>query len=383
MKKLKLRAVTAVMLAAAFFTISAVSVSAAAGINIFVDERPLKTDARLINGTVYVPLKAVGDSLGARVEWDPETNTVTVASEEAGIPDVISKLSSSVVGIIGKLKESSGDYSSYGDNLVFGSGVIYKSNGYIVTNAHVVSDMESIVVVLSNGKSYSARLKALDEQSDLALIKIDKGMLTPAVFGDTSDIIVGKPVVAIGTPLSFSLRNSASKGIISGINRSADGEYRYIQSDAAINGGNSGGPLVDMSGRVIGINSVKYVGFGVEGLSFSIPADTVKYVLGQLEKYGKVKRPYTGVVFMEGVAARYGLPSTEGLTISEVKKDSPAEKAGLKQEDVLRSVNGVTMTTKIDFNEEMKKYLPGDTAVFELERDGKKVEIKVTFGENN
>ena len=383
MKKLRIRTATAIALAAAFCSMSAASVSAAAKINVFVNERPLNTDARLINGTVYVPLKAVGDSLGAKVEWNPGTNTITVASAEAGIPDVISKLSSSVVGIIGKLKESSENYSSYGDNLIFGSGVIYKSNGYIVTNAHVVSDMESIVVVLSNGKSYSARLKALDEQSDLALIKIDKGMLTPAVFGDTSDIVVGKPVVAIGTPLSFSLRNSASKGIISGINRSADGEYRYIQSDAAINGGNSGGPLVDMSGRVIGINTVKYVGYGVEGLSFSIPVDTVKYVLGQLEKYGMVKRPYLGVVFMEGIAARYGLPSTEGLTISEVKKDSPAEKAGLKQEDVLRSVNGVTMTTKIDYNEEMKKYLPGDTAIFDLDRDGKKIEVKVTFGDNN
>lgn len=383
MKKLRIRTAAAIALVAAFCFMSAASASAAVKINIFVNDTPLKTDARLINGTVYVPLKDVGNSLGAKVEWDPGTNTATVASDENGVPDVISKLSSSVVGIIGKLKESSADYSSYGDNLIFGSGVIYKSNGYIVTNAHVVIDMESIVVVLSNGKAYNARLKALDEQSDLALIKIDKGMLTPAVFGDISDVVVGKPVVAIGTPLSFSLRNSASKGIISGINRSTDGEYRYIQSDAAINGGNSGGPLVDMSGKVIGINTVKYVGYGVEGLNFSIPIDTVKYVLGHLEKYGKVKRPYLGVVFMEGVAAKYGLPSTEGLTISEVKKDSPAEKAGLKQEDILRSVNGVTMTTKIDYNEEMKKFLPGDTAVLELDRDGKKVQIKVTFGDNN
>ncbi len=383
MKRHGIRTAAALALAAAFFIMPAANASAAAKINVLVDNKPLNTDARLINGTVYVPLKAVGDSLGADVDWDPGTGTATVASAEAGVSDVISKLSSSVVGIIGKLKESSENYSSYGDNLIFGSGVIYRSNGYIVTNCHVVSDMESIVVVLSDGKSYSARLKALDEQSDLALIKIDKGMLTPAVFGDANDIIVGSPVVAIGTPLSFSLRNSASKGIISGINRSTDGEYRYIQSDASINGGNSGGPLVNLSGKVIGINTIKYVGYGVEGLSFSIPIDTVKYVLGQLEKYGRVKRPYLGVVFMEGVAARYGLPSTEGLTISEVKKDSPAEKAGLRQEDVLRSVGGTAVTTKIDYNEVIKKYLPGDTAVLQLDRDGKRIEIKVVFDDNN
>ena len=168
------------------------------------------------------------------------TEKVNIVSEDSAVSDIISKLSGSVVGIIGKLKQSSSDYTSDGDNLVFGSGVIYKSNGYIVTNAHVVTDMESIVVVLTNGKAYSARLKAIDDQSDLALIKIDVGMLTPAVFGSISDVVVGKTVVAIGTPLSFSLRNSATKGMISGINRSTDGEYRFIQSDAAINGGNSG-----------------------------------------------------------------------------------------------------------------------------------------------
>lgn len=299
------------------------------------------------------------------------------------VENVINNLSSSVVGIIGKLKPSSENYSNYGDNLIFGSGVIYKSNGYIVTNAHVVSDMETIVVVLSDGKPYKARLKALDEQSDLASIKIDKGLLTPAVFGDISQVTVGMSVVAIGTPLSFSLRNSATKGIVSGMNRSVDGEYRFIQSDAAINGGNSGGPLVNLSGQVIGINTVKYVGYGVEGLSFSIPIDTVKYVLGQFEKFGKVRRPYLGVEFVEGVAARYGLPSNEGLTISDVEKDSPGEKCGLLVDDVLISVNGVEVTTIIDYNEEMKKYLPGNTVKLTVRRGGKEIVLKVVYGEKS
>jgi Trypsin-like serine proteases, typically periplasmic, contain C-terminal PDZ domain len=311
-----------------------------------------------------------------------KSGTSSLSTQETEITSVISKLSASVVGIIGKLKQSSESYNSYSDNLVFGSGVIYKANGFIVTNAHVVADMDTIVVVLSTGKAYEARLKAIDEPSDLALIKIDKGMLTPAKFGNAKDIEVGKSVIAIGTPLSFSLRNSATKGMISGLNRSADGEYKFIQSDAAINGGNSGGPLVDLNGKVIGINTVKYVGYGVEGLSFSIPVDTVKYVLSQFERFGKVRRPYLGAVFMEGVAARYGLPSSEGLTISEIKKDSPAQKAGLSVDDVLISVNGDNITTKIDFNEAMKNYLPGNTVTLGIERNGKVMKIKVTFGES-
>lgn len=302
---------------------------------------------------------------------------------DTSVEEVIKTLSGSVVGIIGKLKPSSEDYSNYGDNLVFGSGVIYKSNGYIVTNAHVVSDMETIVVVLSDGKPYKARLKALDEQSDLASIKIDKGLLTPAVFGDISQVTVGMTVVAIGTPLSFSLRNSASKGIVSGMNRSVDGKYRFIQSDAAINGGNSGGPLVNLSGRIIGINTIKYIGYGVEGLSFSIPVDTVKYVLRQFEKYGKVRRPYLGVEFVEGVAARYGLPSNEGLTISDVVKSSPAQKSGLQVDDVMISVNGVEVTTIIDYNEEMKKYLPDSAVKLTVKREGKAIDFKVVFGEKD
>jgi serine protease Do len=138
---------------------------------------------------------------------------------------------------------------------------------------------------------------------------------------------------------------------------------------------------VELDGKVIGINSVKYVGYGIEGMSFSIPVNTVQYVLNQFEKYGKVRRPFLGADLMEGVAAKYGLPSDEGLTISKVKEESPAEKAGIKPDDILISVNKVKITTKIDYNEEMKKYLPGNTAEFLLNRDGKEIKVKITFGE--
>ena len=334
-----------------------------------------------INGEIFVSIKDLSQSFGIPYKWDPTTKTVILDFPEMNVSSIINKVGPSVVGIIGKIKQESSKYNSRGDNLEFGTGVIYKPEGYIITNAHVVSDLESIVAVLSNGKSYMARLKAIDEKSDLAVVKIDKGGLTPVEFGDISDVFVGEPVVAIGTPLSFNLRNSATKGIVGGINRAVEGEYRFIQSDAAINAGNSGGPLVNMQGKVIGINSVKYTGFGVEGLNFSIPIDTVKYVISQFEKYGKVRRPYLGASFTEGIAARYGLPTDEGLTVTDIDKDSPAEKAKLQVDDIVISVNGVKINTIIDYNEEMKKYLPGDSVELTLKREDNYLKFKVTFGE--
>ena len=235
---------------------------------VVIHEKLIWDNVVTIGGRSYIPLEVLQGNMQSSPN-NADTYESSIRGRELLVKDVINKVGSSVVGIIGNIKEGSSKFNpSSVDNMVFGSGVIFKSNGYILTNAHVVKDMENIIVVLSNGKAYRARLKAMDEKSDLAMVKIDKGGLTPVSFGSISDITVGDPVVAIGTPMSFSLRNSATTGIISGINRSIDSEYAFIQSDAAINGGNSGGPLVNMKGEVIGINTVKISGVGVEGLSF-------------------------------------------------------------------------------------------------------------------
>lgn len=374
-KLIKVLCITAVL---AFMTTGTYAAEASV---LKIDGRQIPEALKEINGKQYVLVDSLKNNLkgisitdsGGNVEINTDTNKIS---------NIIKQVSPSVVGIIGKLKESSYDYSEYTDNLIFGTGVIYRSDGYIVTNAHVVKDMDSIVVVLSNSKAYKARLKAIDESLDLAVIKIDKGGLKPAVFGNMSSVDVGQEVVAIGTPQSFNLRNSATRGIISGMNRSTDGEYRFIQSDAAINGGNSGGPLVNMKGQVIGINSVKLVGFGVEGLNFSIPVDTVQYAIGHFERFGKIKRPYLGIVFSESIAAQYGLPSAvEGLTVREIKDGSPAAGYDIQPDDKLVTVNGVKVNSIIDYNEEMKKYLPGDKAALKLVRDGRQVVVNVVFGE--
>jgi serine protease Do len=232
------------------------------------------------------------------------------------VPGVLKSVSSCVVGIIGNQKEDSGySASKYSEEIVHGTGVIIKSNGEILTNAHVVKSMDKIVVVLSDGSGYEATLKCIDEDTDLALIKINKSNLNTARFGKEEDIVIGRTVLAIGTPVSLSLRNSASIGIISGINRGIGSPYSLIQTDAAINPGNSGGPLVNLKGEVIGINSSKFAAPGIEGLGFSIPLNTINYVLKQFEINGKVKRPYLGANFEEDWAARVGLPTNSGLRI--------------------------------------------------------------------
>ncbi len=349
-------------------------------ISLTIDGKQTMGNVKTIDGKTYIALDALNLVEGLTIS----NTSQNVSISTNNISNIVKKVSPSVVGIIGKLKESSTDYNEMTDNLVFGTGVIYRSDGYIVTNAHVVKDMESIVVVLSNSKPYKARLKAIDEKLDLATIKIDKGGLTPATFGDINKVTVGQEVVAIGTPLSFSLRNSATRGIVSGMNRVAGGEYRFIQSDTAINGGNSGGPLVNMQGQVIGINSVKFIGYGVEGLSFSIPIDTVQYAIKHFEKFGKIKRPYLGLNFSESIAAQYGLPTyEEGINIQDIDEGSPAEDYDFSVEDKLLAVNGEKVNTIIDYNEEMKKYYPGDKATFLLVRDGKKFNINVEFGEKD
>lgn len=236
------------------------------------------------------------------------------------------------------------------------------------------------MVVLADGSGYEAQIKCSDEDSDLAVLKINKSGLQVADFGNEEDITIGRTVIAIGTPISFSLRNSASIGIISGINRSVSSLYRLIQTDAAINPGNSGGPLVNLDGKVLGINTSKYIGLGAEGLGFAIPVGTVKYVVDEFDKHNAVNRPFLGTTFEEGWAARVGLPTNSGLIIRGIEANSPAEQYGLKVDDILIAINDNRVNTVVDFNEEMKKYSPQSNATLKINRQGIIENVKIVFG---
>ncbi|WP_379157415.1 S1C family serine protease [Paenibacillus sp. sgz5001063] len=299
------------------------------------------------------------------------------------VPQIIKEVSPSVVGIIGKY---TGDRMSGPDdryNLTHGSGIIVKADGWIITNAHVVQDLQNAVVVTSDAKSYSIKASYIDEVSDLALIKINAKFLKPARFANASNKIqVGEKVIAIGTPISFSLRNSATVGVVSGLNRAVDAAYRLIQSDTAINPGNSGGPLVSMKGEVLGVNSLKYAAVGVENMGFSIPADTVQYIMNQLFKYGEVRRPSLGLELEESWSAIVGLPAQDPLTVTKVVS-AEAVQAGIASGDVLYAIDGHRVASLVDINEWFKNYKPGAVVKLLMQSDGDIVTRKLALSQGD
>ncbi|WP_340031264.1 trypsin-like peptidase domain-containing protein [Paenibacillus sp. FSL K6-1122] len=342
-----------------------ISVAATAG----AAESKAAMQAKVVDGQVYVNTKDLLKAVGGSGQYDAKSGTYTYKGSEA-IPKVIEKVSPSVVGIIGKSTEAQdGATSDDRYNLAHGTGVIIRSNGWIVTNAHVVDGLTNPVVVTTDGNTYKITKTYSDALSDLALIKINAKSLKPASFAKASQTTVGETVIALGTPISFSLRNSATVGVISGLNRGVEATYRLIQTDTAINPGNSGGPLVNLKGEVVGINSMKFSAVGVESLGFSIPVDTVQYIIDQFFKYGKIKRASLGLQLEESWSAIVGLPTDDPLTITGVLSPE-AKKAKIKEGDVLYSVAGTRVSSVVDINELLKKYLPGQKVKLLMQTDG-------------
>lgn len=344
--------------------------TAMAAPNVEVNGTQIDTDAVIIDDKTYVPLRGVFEAAGAEVSWNEETQTAGInisnpLSDDELIPSVIETVSPSVVGIIGRGKTES--YYGSQEGIMSGSGVIIKTGGEILTNAHVVKNMNTILVVMNDGKGYEAQLKYIDEDTDLAVVKIKKIGLPVVKFANNEDIVVGKQVIAIGTPITFSLRNSATVGHISGLNRSVGEPYRLVQTDTAITHGNSGGALINMNGELVGITSSGYSGTNT---NFAVPVDTVKYVLNQFELYGKVRHISFGVEFQEDWLAELGVPSEAGLTIKGLEKSSPLAKASFKTGDVLVSVDDVAINSIVELNELMKNYLPGDTVKVGVKTNG-------------
>lgn len=344
--------------------------TAMAAPNVEVNGTQIDTDAVIIDDKTYVPLRGVFEAAGAEVSWNEETQTAGInisnsLSDDELIPSVIESVSPSVVGIIGRGKTES--YYGSQEGIMSGSGVIIKTGGEILTNAHVVKNMNTILVVMNDGKGYEAQLKYIDEDTDLAVVKIKKIGLPVVKFANSEDIVVGKQVIAIGTPITFSLRNSATVGHISGLNRSVGESYRLVQTDTAITHGNSGGALINMNGELVGITSSGYSGTNT---NFAVPVDTVKYVLNQFELYGKVRHISFGAEFQEDWLAELGVPSEAGLTIKGLEKSSPLAKASFKTGDVLVSVDDVAINSIVELNELMKNYLPGDTVKVGVKTNG-------------
>lgn len=273
-----------------------------------------------------------------------------------------------------------------------GTGVVFSADGYIVTNCHVVDGANAIQVQLTDGREFSAYTVGADAVSDLAVLYIQATDLTPAEFGDSSALRVGDAVVAIGDPLGVELRGTMTNGIVSAINRDITAKGRtmtLIQTNAALNAGNSGGPLINCYGQVIGINTMKIGDYmsdaGVEGLGFAIPSTTVKEIVDQLLSQGYVSgRPTLGITG-EAVSSfyqmYYRLP--EGLFLTEVDEDSEAAGKGIKPKDILISMDGVRITDSDTFNAQLYSHQIGDTVPIIIYRSGKQYSLELTIAEAN
>ncbi|MBO5348759.1 MAG: trypsin-like peptidase domain-containing protein [Clostridia bacterium] len=314
---------------------------------------------------------------------------------------VANKVLPSVVGIKVTYSVNSPYYSYYGMSgstaTATGSGVIITDDGYILTNNHVVASSTStsyyqvskatkITVTLYNDSTeYEATIVGSDEQTDLAVLKIDKTGLTAAELGDSTTVQVGEFAMAIGNPLG--MESTVTTGIISAKDRTITSDnvsYKVIQTDAAINSGNSGGALINAEGKVIGINTLKLSGSGVEGIGFAIPINDTITVYQQLITNGKVSRPYIGISGrdIDEITAKQNNIPREGVYVVSVEAFSAAEKAGIQAGDLIIAFDGEEIKTMDKLNELKNKHNIGDEVKIKLIRNGEEKEISLTLGEN-
>ena len=341
------------------------------------------------------------------------TSSTSSSSQSSGYVDQVSlsnysdtavyaanKILPSIVGIEIQYNVTS-MFSIFGGNqtstaTATGSGIIISEDGYILTNNHVVSSSEAeayyqvseatkvTVTLFNDDTKYEATIVGTDEETDLAVIKIDATGLTPAEFADSDSIKVGEFAMAVGSPLG--LQSTITCGVVSAVNREvtdSDGKtYTLIQTDAAINAGNSGGALVNSEGKVIGVNTLKLTGTDVEGMGFAIPINSTTDITSQLIQYSKVRRPYIGITGMDLDSETANANHlVEGIYVKDVETFSAAEKGGIKIGDVIVKADGKDIKTMDELNEIKNSHQIGDQMTVKVNRDGEERELTITLGE--
>ncbi|MDD6214922.1 MAG: trypsin-like peptidase domain-containing protein [Firmicutes bacterium] len=350
-----------------------------------------------VGGYYYLKPIKTNETASVAVQQNTASSGMTTLSgingkKELTVPEIAKKVGPSCVGVINKAKVQptkyydpfSGRYFYSSDpnsgKLVeqgSGSGIIISEDGYIATNQHVIADATEINVILNTGKEYKATLVGSDEKSDLAVLKIDESNLSAAELGNSDEVEVGDLAVAIGNPLGQELAGTVTTGVISAVNRKMTVDnrtYNLVQTDAAINPGNSGGALVNKYGQVIGINSIKMSQTGVEGIGFAIAISEAKPIIDDLMKNGYVSgRTLIGIVPRE---------TRNGITVYSVESGSGAEKAGIKEGDLIVKVDGTAVTTVDGLNEIKEKKSPGDYITLTIIRNGELTDVQVQLQED-
>ena len=338
---------------------------------------------------------AIGNSLFGKgsttiYEGQRESSVIDVAKVDTGKlmtpAEVYAANVNSTVGITTSVTTNFWGFQT--TSAASGSGFILTGDGYVLTNYHVIESSNSISVTLYDGKSYDAVLIGYDESSDIAVLKIDADGLTPVVLGESDNLNVGDSVVAIGNPLG-ELTFSLTSGAVSALNReitlSNSVTMNLIQTDCAINSGNSGGALFNLYGEVIGITNAKYSGSGsgasIDNIGFAIPINHVRGIVESIIENGYVAKPYIGVIVSDvsEETMGYGLPA--GAAVKAVSEDSPAEKAGLQVNDIITAVNGKEISGRTGLSEAVSAASVGDTLTLTVYRQGNTISVDVTVGE--
>ncbi len=348
----------------------------------------------------------------------PSLFEIASRSDAKYLPDIVDDVMPSVVGISSLFEieyipsNSFGSFNPWGwgfesepetrEGIGTGTGIVMTVDGYIVTNAHVVymqdteeytaGEAKEVSVLFSDEKEYDAKIVAFDVETDLAVLKVDESGFTPAVFGNSDELRVGELVIAVGNPLGFELFGSVTSGIVSALDREIsinDKKMTLLQTDAAINEGNSGGPLLNSCGQVIGINSAKMsanIGSAsIEGLGFAIPINKAKEIIDDLVNYKYVKgRPQIGIsaVDITDVYSSYlGLPM--GIYVRTIAQGSAAEAAGVRVGDIIIGINDEAVTTMDELNSIKNKFKAGDTVTLKIHREGVDIDIDLILHEAN
>ena len=312
----------------------------------------------------------------------PQQTNLTL-KEDSAVIDAVRKVKPAVVTVINNMQPRRGVFGNVAPT-ASGSGVIVDPKGYIITNNHVIAGQQSLQIIFSDGSKADATIVGADSVADIAILKVDQ---VPAVatLGDSNSLEPGQVAIAIGSPLG-DYRGTVTVGVVSGLNRRVGQQQGLIQTDAAINNGNSGGPLINTLGQVIGINTlvVRSTNDGnvAEGLGFAIPSNQVRDIMAQLIANGRVDRAYIGITYQEvdpQVAGALNLNATNGVVITQVEPGTPAEKAGLQQGDVILDFAG----QKIDQDHTLQSLLfthkAGDTVTLTVLRDNTTMSIRVTL----
>jgi serine protease Do len=323
------------------------------------------------------------------------TQSITVSNTnvESAVTNTVEQVGPAVVTVLATIPEQTSAFGATSGGESSGSGVIISTEGYILTNYHVIEGSSDVRVVLADGSERPASVVNFDELDDLAVLRAEGTMPAVAPLGNSDQLKAGETVIAIGSPLG-AFKNTVTVGVISGTGRMIDTGNGYqmedlIQTDAAINQGNSGGPLVNLAGEVVGINTLIVRGGGAgsavaEGLGFAIPSNTAQIISAQIIDNGYFARPYLGVRSQDvtpSIASRYSLPVEWGTYVFNVVPGSPAAEAGVKQDDIITAIGGQEINAEESFANLLYNYGPFDFVEVEVFRDGERLSLDVTLGE--